>query len=174
MIETLDDLNALDNIKFTAAALDSLPQYGPNEMNVCAVADKQKKLDQDLICLNNKLDETLAGRSVLTYSVQDDQLKAVDVAMKEQMQSFIAIRNALNDDMKAVGVTMNDQTQSFTATCTSLVESLRLQAPERSTDNNTQIDRTMNVVLTGISENRCCCTAGHRYMSAEPRCWYTC
>jgi hypothetical protein len=53
MIEILDDLNMLDNIKFTAAALDRLPQYGPNEINVCTVADNQKKLDQDLICLNN-------------------------------------------------------------------------------------------------------------------------
>jgi hypothetical protein len=129
MIEILDDLNVLDNIKLTAAALDRLQQYGPNEINVCAVAYKQKKLDQDLISLNNKLDETLAGRSVLTYNVLDDYLKAVDVAMKEQLQSF-------------------------TATCMSLVESLRSQAPERSTDNNTQIDRTINVVFTGISENR--------------------
>ena len=154
MIEILDDLNVLDNIKFTAAALDRLPQYGPNEINVCAVADKQKKLDQDLICLNNKLDETLAGRSVLTCNALDDHLKSVDVAVKEQVQSFTAICNALNDDMKAVGVTMKEQMQSFTTTCTNLVESLRSQAPERSTDNNTQIDRTMNVVLTGISENR--------------------
>jgi hypothetical protein len=40
MLESLDNLNVLDSVRFVAAYIDRLPKYGPNEINVCTVVDK--------------------------------------------------------------------------------------------------------------------------------------
>ena len=37
----LDTRNALSGIKFVAADLDALPKFGPEELNVAAVVDRQ-------------------------------------------------------------------------------------------------------------------------------------
>jgi len=41
LMEILDNSSALQRVKFAASSLDRFPKYGPEEVNICAVVDKQ-------------------------------------------------------------------------------------------------------------------------------------
>ena len=64
MLELVDNLDINNKVCFTAATIDRLPHYGPNEINICAIADKQSHLDDLIGSLNKKLDETLVQNRV--------------------------------------------------------------------------------------------------------------
>ena len=49
IMELLDNQDDLKKVRFAATNLDRLPKYGPEELNVCSVMDKQ-------VCLENKVD----------------------------------------------------------------------------------------------------------------------
>ena len=48
MLELLDNLDVLSSVQFAAVSVDRLPKYGPNEINVCTVADRQLHIDSEL------------------------------------------------------------------------------------------------------------------------------
>ena len=137
MLELLDDGNLLCRNQFTAMSLDRLPRYGPNEINICAVVDRQLNVDKDLAELKDKLN-----------------------VVSTDMASFPAILpNLINDQLKPVTDMIQGQLDQFILTCTKLNESLKAQVNTPNTSNSGQtngplIDRSMNVVLTGIAENR--------------------
>ena len=54
MLELLDNSNVLGSVRFVAVALNRMPQYGPNEIKICAVVDKQVQLDKELLDFNKK------------------------------------------------------------------------------------------------------------------------
>jgi hypothetical protein len=55
MLELLDNLDVLTLVQFAAASIDRLPRYGPNEINVCSVADKQAQVDQEITEIKGRL-----------------------------------------------------------------------------------------------------------------------
>ena len=56
ILEVLDNDNALQNVKFAALQLDRVPKYDPEEINVCAVVDRQVHTDTVLGDLVVKVD----------------------------------------------------------------------------------------------------------------------
>lgn len=129
ILELVDNLNILNKICFTAVTLDRLPHYGPNEVNICAIADKQSRLDNQFDSLSKKLDETLVQNRVDINALADMKFNALVAKLEEYSNNFSS-----KCEM-AVGLVKSHL------------------APERPNADN-HVDRTMNVVLTGIDENR--------------------
>ena len=45
LMEMLDNLDDLNKTRFAAVAMDRLPKYGPEEINIYAVVDRQQILE---------------------------------------------------------------------------------------------------------------------------------
>lgn len=129
MLTLVDNLNLLNSVIFTAAALDRLPQYGPNEINICAIVDKQLQLDKQLSSLSSTFEETLGHNRV-------------------------EIGEAIDDKFKVISDRLQAQLNEFSSKCMSAVESLNSQAVTERHVSENHVDRSMNVVITGIEENR--------------------
>ena len=138
MLELLNNGNVLNRNRFTAMSLDRLPRYGPNEINNCAVVDRQLNADKDLTELKDKLDIFSIDRvSNLTISSDliSDQLKPVSNMVQVQLDQFMLTCNKLNETLKAQMNSTHNTTNG-------------------GQTNSSLIDRSMNVVLTGVAENR--------------------
>jgi hypothetical protein len=95
ILELLDNGNVLDIYQFTAMSLDRLPKYGPNEINVCAVVDRQLIVDQELAELKDRfniLTADSASVSTITTELIGDQLKPVTDKIQDQLNQFISSR----------------------------------------------------------------------------------
>ena len=66
-----------------AVSLDRVPSYGPNEINVCAVVDRQLNMDKQITELRQKMDNLNAVQTdsamatPIAASLFEDQLKPV-------------------------------------------------------------------------------------------------
>jgi hypothetical protein len=139
MLELLDNGNVLHRNQFTAMSLDRLPRYGPNEINICAVVDRQLNTDKDLAEMKDKL---------TSFST--------DMASFPNMSSHSLM---ISDQLKPVTDMIQVQLDQLALMCNKMNESLKAKAITPITANNMQtksplIDRSMNVVLTGVAENR--------------------
>jgi hypothetical protein len=73
MIELLDNQQILGTIQFAAVSMERLPKYGPNEVNVCTVVDRQLQLDKEL----NVLKDALVNNDAKLNAVCDKTTDAV-------------------------------------------------------------------------------------------------
>lgn len=113
MLESLDNQNNLGKVQFTASNFDKLPKYGPEEINLCAVVDKQVHLD-------TKVNEIASQMSTLTTAIESVR---VNIASVTGTATVVAGTNT------NAGRPSNVHTLST-------------------------VDRTRNVVITGIEESR--------------------
>ena len=63
LLDVLDNLNVLTVIKFVAYQYDRLPGYGPEEINMCSLAERQIAADKKITELAAKIDH-LPGEAV--------------------------------------------------------------------------------------------------------------
>ena len=137
MLELIDNGNGLHRNRFTAVSLDRLPRYGPNEINICAVVDRQLNADKDLAEMKDK------------FNVFSTNMTSVPTISSD----------LISDHLKPVTDMIQIQLDQFMLTCNKLNETLKAQANTPSMSNSGQtksslIDRSMNVVLTGVAESR--------------------
>jgi hypothetical protein len=57
ILESLDNLDVLKLVQFAAISMDRLPKYGPNEINVCSIVDRQQLIDQEVAEIKGSLHE---------------------------------------------------------------------------------------------------------------------
>lgn len=122
MLDLLDNGDVLNNkIRFAAVSLDRVPMYGPNEINVCAVVDRQLAVDNQITELKQKFDNLNAFQadSTLTASTTaklvDDQLKPVIDKIQDQLNTFISACDKLNESLK--GTEGHNQGEQCSARC---------------------------------------------------------
>lgn len=143
ILELLDNRHVLGSIQFAAVSIDRLPKYGPNEANVCTVADKQINIDKVL----TELKESLHGNGDALFSATSEK-------MLEQV----------NTRLTAATDTFNGQLRQFEALCqnlkvmTSAVTDLATtnrptNRPPTTTSTPTD-DRAANIIVFGLAEDR--------------------
>jgi len=91
MLELLDNMNVLSRVSFSACNLDRLPKYGPEEVNVCTIADKQTRLDNKIVELTNQLNTvTIAcgDGPVNAVKQMDEQMAKMTNSLQEQLKQF--------------------------------------------------------------------------------------
>jgi len=83
IFEYLDERSHLSKITFAAVNLERLPKYGPEEINICSVVDKQSELGTSVACLAARVDEMAMDHSSsklaeLKAAVTDTVLQGFD------------------------------------------------------------------------------------------------
>ena len=120
----LDQRSLLTDVKFVAFDLDRLPKYGPEELNICSIADKQETLNGRLVDLSNRFD-----------ALDTRVTNTVDKALQP-------IQKQLND--------LCEVTKSLLTTNSSS----KRRTESSNTPTPASIDRSRNVIITGVQENR--------------------
>ena len=138
MIELLDNQQILGTIQFAAVSMERLPKYGPNEVNVCTVVDRQLQLDKEL----NVLKDALVNNDAKLNAVCDKTTDAVSKRL-----------NTVTD-------TFNGQLRQFESLCQSL-KTMTTAATDLVAKNRTSTtpatptdDRSANIIVFGLTEDR--------------------
>ena len=67
ILDVLDNKGVITNCRFGAVDLERLPKYGPEEVNLCSVVDRQVRIDR-------KVDELQSAVDAAAVSVTDDRI----------------------------------------------------------------------------------------------------
>ena len=128
-IDLLDTKDMLNTVVFAAVNLTRLPGYGPEETNVCAIAERQSELRASVSQLNTRMDainsHSGTGSQQCVTKIASD-MSAVKDTIAQMEKNVEDIRNNVNNIVNGVS---------------------NLPTPA----NNTQ-SRDQNVVVFGISE----------------------
>ena len=143
MLDLLDNSNVLSFIQFVAVSIDRLPKYGPNEINVCAVVDRQIHIDTELSELKDALHST---------TVNADGHIQQFTAASDKMVEAVHTRLSSATDM------INGQLQQLAAICRNiqtLTTSTPHENPRTRAGSSAPIDdRAANIIVFGLAENR--------------------
>jgi len=143
MLELLDNMNVLNKVSFVACNLDRLPKYGPEEVNVCTIADKQMRLDNKIVELTNQLNTVVCGDGPVNAVKQiDDQMVKMTNSLQEQLNRFTAACAEVTESLRRTG-----RLSASTATTSG-------GSGTAAAVRSSPVDRSRNVVITGIEENR--------------------
>jgi hypothetical protein len=138
-MDYIDNKDAFGNCQFVAVNVENLPKYGPEEINICSVVDRQISSDKIVDTLKGRVDslEAAVSGSIVGNStpVLTDLLEALDSKMSAAMAS-------LSDRI--------DNTNVNLATYAKIADSVR--GPPRS--SQVEADCAMNVVFHGVPEDR--------------------
>jgi hypothetical protein len=138
----LDDMTALDGIVFTAAAIDRLPGvYSPEAINMCSLIDRQNHTEAMIANLTASIASTTTAAGSDGVSCLNGITEAI---------------GKMDDKLQKVSQGLQGQIDLLTATCGKLVESLQSAAvhSEETKKSRDEADRAMNIVISGIKENR--------------------
>jgi hypothetical protein len=145
MLELLDNLNVLTLVQFAAASIDRLPRYGPNEINVCSVADKQAQVDQEITEIKGRFhDET---------SKCNNQVAQLAAACDKANETLVTQLAAMTDNF-------NGRMQQLEVICSNIHSSI-LSANNSATatqsgaaSTSSAEDRAKNIIVFGLAEDR--------------------
>ena len=140
LFDTLDRGRLLDNVKFAACNYDRLPAYGPEDLNSCAIADRQSRTESAFAALSTKVELLASSNQPATTPVGPDTTQIVEMFDKKLQISIQAVQ---------------DQLCQLTAVCNQLKTSNPTPGDPSLCDTQTRpTDRTRNIVITGITEDR--------------------
>jgi hypothetical protein len=116
MIELLDNLHVLDTIQFAAVSMERLHKYGPNEVNICTVVDKQLQIDKELNALK---DAKLNAVCDKTTDAVSKRLNSVTDTFNEQLRPFESLCQSLKTmTTSATDLVAKSRTSTIPATPT--------------------------------------------------------
>lgn len=141
LLNHIDTTGSLINVRFVAAELDRIPCYGPEELNICTVVDKQVHMETVVDELVGKIN-ILSNNNVMSLDkVSDDSVKLTHASIQSLSQQFSHFREEVSARI--------DQ---LNAVCVKLGESNTVSHNNASKTSVT--DRSLNIVLFGIEENK--------------------
>jgi hypothetical protein len=135
-----DSLSLLDNVKFAALAYDRLPRYGPEELNICAVVDKQVVTETKVANLSEKVLD-LEAMSTQFHSLLESNIQLV-TSIKSAMDTSILNTTKLIQD-KLSEFTIGSSQRSVLSNGHSSATYAQQRMPDRSN----------NIVMSGIPES---------------------
>ena len=157
MLDLVDrsDSDPLANVSFVAAKLDRLPKYGPEELNLYALRDRQSSTDIIVTELKDKVQNLESSKTIDMVQMKVNELNAMldnfnsnicnQLAETKQVCSAITT-NAL-DKIGHVSNQLSTQIEQIQQACARMAEPTASVPSPESTNNN-------SVVLYGIDENR--------------------
>lgn len=134
MLDIVDRKDVLCNVRFAALAYDRLPRYGPEELNVAAVVDKQIRTEQQLQDITSQL-MTMSSTSPTSVERIAEAVERVD------------------NEIRSSTHCLQEQINQLSSICSKLVQQTIQHIPPVVPQNNDNSDRSLNVVITGIEEN---------------------
>ena len=146
LLDLLDNQKAVGNVKFVAANLDLLPKFGPEELNIAAVVDRQARIENTVDSLSAAVQQLSSAQS------SSDQLMPAALTplqstiddMKRTMEVFTQVIDSRLDNLNTVCTTLAASAQNA-ARC--------IQQPQPAQNLN-QNERSENIIVFGVPEDR--------------------
>lgn len=146
ILDILDAQNAISNILFVAANLDILPRFGPEEINIAAVVDRQARVESAINEMSESIKSFQSSNvhgefNTAVSSINTDSVCTMISDVQVKLDSFVSSVNARLDKISTL--------QSITNTATA-------PGPHQTNVETTQhdIDRRNNIIVFGIPESQ--------------------
>ena len=104
LFDTLDLLDVLNGISFVAANLDLLPKFGPEELNLVAVVDRQARTDSAIKDISTTVQQLVAAQAGSTFldPSAHHAIQAATTDMQHKLDTFASSVFARLDHLSAV------------------------------------------------------------------------
>ena len=138
----LDLQHELNGIFFVAANLDALPKFGPEEINVAAVVDRQVRVEAAIEDISASVQQLVSSQAAAsaTASITDSSAHTIQSMMADMQQHF-----------NTFATSVNARLDHLNAVCNNIVSSNVHQEQSIQID---VVDRKMNIVIFGVKEDR--------------------
>ena len=143
LVKKLDEIGILSDVQFVAADLNKLPKYNPNEVNMSYVIEREDKLNDSVHKLKadlSELKESLTNTPKCDYSTGFSAIQESLVQLQRQYDIF----------SRSMSLNITD----LLSTCTRTNEQVEQRCTPAANDDNDDVDRSLNVVVFGLNENR--------------------
>lgn len=145
ILDILDRADALCSVVYAAVNFDRIPHYGPEEINMCAVVDRQVRADASIEQLTRAVEFLTAER--------DETVMTPQIAVADKVIEAVSARitTAVDNQLKRLdSFYKNDHRTMENAARPSH------QGPSVNTNrpNNDSPDRTLNIVVFGVTEDK--------------------
>jgi hypothetical protein len=134
------DIPRVYEVTFAAVAIDRIPKYGPEETNIATLVDKHTRLESavaEIACKMESFDNVIPNRAQAT------ELANMDTNIK-----------CLGDKIHESSDDISSRLSQLTNICSKLAESVRTSATVANERSTSDVDRTRNIVISGVDENR--------------------
>jgi hypothetical protein len=150
IFDVADAAQAFDGCLFVASKLDHLPKFGPEEINLGVVVDRQVKMDLDIQNLATSIQQMSGTSSGAIDGVKDgvyqQALQTISQHVDRRLEEFSSSIGARLDHLQLACTQL--------ANCGAAQSQVRSSPPLRAHQQQPQADRSMNVVVFGVAEDR--------------------
>jgi hypothetical protein len=133
----------LSRVTFVAAKLDALPKFGPEELNVAAVVDRQVHTDATIKDLSDTVQQLVATQagagSTTLVSAAHHVIQSTVADMQQKLDSFASSVFARLNHLNTCHGTLNSNSNN---------------QQDRIVQQPVVADRKLNIVIFGVSEER--------------------
>jgi len=148
LFNVLDSRDLLCDTKFVALAYDRLPRYGPEELNVCAVVDRQLDTENKILNLSSRVESFISDTNLVAVNKISDLSAKIDSLMSSiQLPTMAPSVPVMDID------SIKNQLAQLTTIC-SHQQSTRVSPAAVVEQQSRPLDRTRNIIIHGIPENR--------------------
>ena len=147
LFDVADSKASLDGRIFVATDLGRLPKFGPEEINLGVVVDRQVKMEESIKNLSSSVQHLASTTPVISdQSVVDQSLPTLARDIDRRLAEFNDVISSRLDHLHAVCAQLTDSVN------------VRVKSPPHSHPSPPQrtqlLDRSMNLVVFGIAEDR--------------------
>jgi len=149
IFDVADAKQELAGYVFMSADFDRIPKFGPEELNVAAVVDRQLHMEASLQSLAASVQQLSTSNSA-----QPQNTDIADLAVRSATE---VVQQQLGDFNRA----LNDRFDHLNAVCAQLAENVAAQttsqdrsSPRTGVQHSDSKDRSMNIVMFGVPEDR--------------------
>lgn len=139
---------ALKSVCFVAIDFDRVPKYGPEELNICAIADKQCETQAQIVALTNRMDclsQTQADQHVIAQRIDGQIAQLSDLCEK------------LGESVKCQSNTVPQAAAHYSAPITGTSSRMFYNSAGTTASSvhgtSDTVDRSRNVVIFGVDDD---------------------
>src|SRR5664279_5150341 len=111
----LDLQNTLQSCVFAAVDFDKVPKYGPEELNICTIVDRQTRMETALQNVTDNVEHLMSVQSTSNDAkcdpLQCDKiLQTLNEGLQQKLDTFTSAINGLLDHLNAVCSRLSEKT----------------------------------------------------------------
>jgi len=151
ILEAADLQHALDGYLFVASGFDQMPKFGPEEINIGVVVDRQVHMQAAIQDLNASVQQIVSGGGSLGGIASDVVVqKAVDSVSHGIEQKLSDFNSDINARLEHLSAVCSQLADSVTSRATEVQSAPSMRSMHPMNDN----DRSLNIVMYGVPEDR--------------------
>jgi len=153
ILDAADLKQALDGYLFVASNFQAVPKFGPEEINLAVVVDRQVHMEASISSLSASVQQ-IAATSTNPVSTEDFK-QATQKLTLDLEQQLVEIKNSVDARLEHINVVCVQLAENAAAAAvTSGRNSDVAPVPRAGRQSRDVEDRSMNLVVFGVAENR--------------------